>query len=313
MNAVYFSDSIVDACRKFGIPIVWRISDFHKVCANYLLYRDGKTCEECLNKSLSRAIRNRCGGYQHSLGASMVKVAGMSLSRMRHAYDHVNYFITPSTFTREKLIQGGLPANKIKHIPTWVTLPEQTQATSTNKTPYILYVGRLSYEKGVDTLLKAFEFVENKDCRLILIGDDSSSYAAQLKASVPADLAPRIDFIGYKNHEEIAEYYRNASCFVIPSVWYENQPNVVLEGMAYALPPVVSDHGSLSELISDGETGYRFVPGDSKDLAFKLNKLLQSPEKAKEIGLQAREYVKNHHSMSLHLASLDKLFEECVR
>jgi hypothetical protein len=107
LNAVYFSDSIIDACRRYRVPIIWRMSDFHKICASYLLYRDGNICEDCLDHSLISAICNRCGGYQRSVGAAFVKVAGMWLSRFRRLYDHVEYFITPSRFTRQKMIQGG--------------------------------------------------------------------------------------------------------------------------------------------------------------------------------------------------------------
>ncbi|MBU4491949.1 MAG: hypothetical protein KKD69_05750, partial [Euryarchaeota archaeon] len=100
LNAVYFSDSIIDACRAHKVPIIWRMSDFHKVCASYLLYRDGHVCEDCLDHGHFMAIRNRCGGYQRSLGASLIKVSGMWLSRVRRLYDHVDYFVTPSAFTR---------------------------------------------------------------------------------------------------------------------------------------------------------------------------------------------------------------------
>ncbi len=107
LNAVYFSDSIIDACRHNDVPIIWRMSDFHKVCPNYLLYRDGHICEDCLQHGLIMAVYNRCGGYQRSLGAALIKVAGMWLSRVRRLYDNVDYFITPSAFTREKMVQGG--------------------------------------------------------------------------------------------------------------------------------------------------------------------------------------------------------------
>ena len=102
LNGVHFTDSIIDACKKHNVPIIWRLSDFHKICANYLLFRDGKVCDSCIENGLFEIVRNRCGGYQSSLGVSLVKYAGMKLSQLRSIHDYINYFIVPSSFTREK-------------------------------------------------------------------------------------------------------------------------------------------------------------------------------------------------------------------
>jgi hypothetical protein len=124
LNAVYFSDSIIDACRYHNVPVIWRLSDFNKVCANYLLYRDGQVCEDCLDLGLISAVRNRCGGYQRSLAAALTKAAGMWLTRVRGLHDHVDFFVAPSAFTREKMIQGGFAPEKVVHIPTMAKMPD---------------------------------------------------------------------------------------------------------------------------------------------------------------------------------------------
>jgi glycosyltransferase involved in cell wall biosynthesis len=311
LNAVYFSDSIIDACRAHKVPIVWRMSDFHKVCSNYLLYRDGQVCEDCLHHGLTSALRNRCGGYQRSLGAAAIKVAGMWLSRVRRLYDHVDYFVTPSAFTREKMIQGGFDPRKVVHIPTMTTVAEELPKPLT-VIPEILYVGRLSYEKGVATLLEGFGLMKNPEASLTVIGDDSTDYAQQLKAEIPEELRRRITFTGFQNQDQVRASLARAYCLVVPSVCYENQPNTVLEGMAHALPILVSDLGSMKELVANGETGYRFEAGNAGNLAEKLDALLQSPQMAKEMGIKGREYVLRHHSMENHLRSLEALFNSCV-
>lgn len=311
LNAVYFSDSIIDACRSQNIPIVWRMSDFHKVCSNYLLYRDGHVCEDCLHHGFISALRNRCGGYQRSLGAAAIKVAGMWLSRVRKVYDHVDCFVTPSVFTREKLIQGGFNPQKVVHIPTMALVPEEFSKPLPGA-PEILYVGRLSHEKGVATLLEAFALLKNTDARLTIIGDESTAYAQQLKASIPGALRGRITFLGFQSQDQVRESLARAYCLVVPSVWYENQPNTVLEGMAHALPVVVSNLGSMKELIADGETGFRFDSGNASALAARLDALVQSPQLAHDMGIKAREYVLQHHSMENHLRLLDELFRRIV-
>jgi glycosyltransferase involved in cell wall biosynthesis len=258
------------------------------------------------------AVYNRCGGYQRSLGAALIKVAGMWLSRMRRLYDNVDYFITPSAFTREKMIRGGFSPERIVHIPTWIDTAgyEGNQICSPGE---ILYVGRLSHEKGVETLLEAMMLLKNQSAHLTIVGDDTTPYALQLKDSFANKLGTRIHFPGFQNQKRIGELFSQATCFVVPSVCYENQPNVVLEGMAHARPAVVSDHGSLREMVMDGQTGYLFEAGNASDLSDKLDKLLQNLKESREMGIRAREYVVKNHSIESHLSFIEALFEKCLR
>jgi glycosyltransferase involved in cell wall biosynthesis len=311
LNAVYFSDSIIDACRRNKVPIIWRLSDFHKICANYLLYRDGHACEDCLEHGLSKALRNRCGGYQRSLAAALIKVAGMWLSKKRKLYNHVDYFITPSAFTREKMIQGGFVPGKVVHIPTFVDADSIIPATYPD-TPGILYVGRLSPEKGVAVLIKAFSDIRNKDAILTIAGETSGDYARQLMNDVPANTKNRIRFPGFQNQQELKKLYSEHSIFVVPSVCYENLPNVVLEGMAHARPSVVSRLGSLTETVKDGETGFHFEANSAQDLALKLDYLIENKEIAKEMGKKARTYVIQAHALHTHIDIIETLFKRCM-
>jgi len=309
LNSVHFGDSIIDACRKHSVPVICRLSDFHRICASYLLYRDGHTCDVCLEHGLLRAIVNRCGGYQRSRAAACIRVASMWLSRLRGIHNHIDYFVTPSEFTRQKMVQGGFDPEKVVHIPTMATdAPDPQKPLSKD----ILFVGRLSHEKGIETLLEAFVLLVDRQARLLIAGDDTSSYARQLKGRVPEALRERIEFLGFQGSDQIARLYERALCFVVPSVWYENQPNTVLEGMSHARPAVVSDLGSLREMVQDGVTGFRFEAGNARDLAARLDEILNDPLKAHEMGLKGRYHVERVHSMDKHLAAMDELFHRCV-
>lgn len=314
LNAVYFTDSIIDVCKKFKIPVIWRLSDFNKLCANYLLYRDGQICEDCIEKGLWCILQNRCGGYQRSLSASVIKALNMYLSKLRCANDHISFFVTPSGFTKEKMIKGGFHRDRIVHIPTFIKGLDSSDIVDYKPDlRSILYVGRLSSEKGVDVLINAFGLINNKESVLTVVGDTDSSYAKELIAKVPDKIRNRIKFVGFKNQTEVKLLFAHCLFFIVPSIWYENQPNVVLEGMACERPALVSKLGSLIEMVSDGETGYHFKAGQAEDLAEKIDYLLDHPEKAIEMGKVARQYVEIHHNLKNHLHALNELFLKVVQ
>lgn len=310
LNGVHFSDSIIDACKNNDIPIIWRLSDFHKICANYLLFRDGKICESCLQKGLVEILKNKCGGYQRSIGVSLVKYAGMQLSRFRNIYDYISYYIVPSSFSRNKMIEGGFPPGKLIHIPTFV-IPKQHKINKSSKDPIILYVGRLSPEKGINVLINAFGLIKNRKAKLFIAGDLNNTYARTLLSSVPNGLSSRIKFLGNKSQKEISVLYDICTVVVVPSLWYENQPNVVLEGMAHSKPVIASRLGSLIELIHDGKTGYHFEAGNIYDLANIIDSIINNPESAIRIGVSAYEYVKLKHSKEQHIEMVEDLFHKC--
>ena len=309
LNAVYFTDSIIDACKKYNVPVICRMSDFNKICANYLLYRDGDVCEDCLEKGLWRIFANRCGGYQRSLSAAAIKFTSMCLSKYRKSNDYVSFFITPSQFTRQKMIQGGFDPEKIVHVPTFTKVSQDIpDVESDQKT--ILYVGRISPEKGVDVLMEAFMGIKDKRALLKIVGDTNSDYAKQLIDSVPMEMKERIQFLGFKGQQDVKQLFLSSLFFVTPSVWYENQPNVVLEGMGLGRPALVSKLGSLTEMVLEGKTGYHFKAGDPKDLAEKIDLMLNNPEQSIEMGKAAWEYVKENHNIQNHLSSLNALIQK---
>jgi glycosyltransferase involved in cell wall biosynthesis len=312
LNAVYFSDSIIDACRTFHLPLIWRLSDYHKICVNYFLYRDGHICEDCLKHGPIMAIKNACAGYQRSFAGSIIKACGMYLARWRNSYESIEYFVTPSEFTRQKMIQAGFPANKVVNVPTFVDL-NGVQSCHYPAKPSVLYAGRLTPEKGVHVLIEAFLTMENRDVLLTITGDTSTAYAQGLIRNIPEIDRERIRFIGFVGQERMHELYSDHSVLVVPSLWYENMPNVVLEGMVHDRPTIVSRLGSFTELIRDGETGYCFAPGDARDLSAKLTFLLDNRGIAEETGKRAGAYVREKHRFDIHLKALIGLFETVFR
>jgi glycosyltransferase involved in cell wall biosynthesis len=235
----------------------------------------------------------------------------MKLSRLRNIYKHIDYYVVPSLFTREKLIQGGFPPDRIVHIPTFIDMPE-TFSNSTVEAKDILYVGRFSPEKGVNILVEAFSKIKNKSARLLLAGGTKEEYEAVMGDTLPASLEGKVKFLGFLSLNKVYELFASCAFFVVPSIWYENQPNSVLEGMRFGKPALVSKLGSLQEMVVEGDTGFLFEPGNSDDLADKMDHLLADPESMGRIGQNAFNYVKKYHSKEDHLARLNELFLKCT-
>ena len=311
LNAVYFSQSIIDACKKRNLPIIWRLSDFNLICGNYLFYRDGNVCTECVDSGTSKVLANRCGGYQKSFSAAMVRFLSMKLAAWRNIYRHVDYFVCPSKFMKKIMTSAGFSADKLVHIPTFVsTGSDEIKDAKTNQ---LIYVGRISPEKGVDVLLKAMEKVKVNDWSLIIAGGSDSDYAKSLIDLIPDSIRTKIHFNGFLSLEQVKDRIQESRFVVVPSVWYENMPNVVLEAMSLGRPVIASRLGSLEEMINHGETGFLFDPGSPEDLAEKITSLLQDKEKTQLMGSRARDFIKNVHSIHAHMTSLKKIFNSALK
>jgi glycosyltransferase involved in cell wall biosynthesis len=312
LNVTFFSHSIIDACKSHRIPVIWRLSDFSLICPSYLLLRDGKVCEECIERGLWAAVYHRCGGYQRSLPGAAVKSLALFISRLRRLFDYVSFFVVPSGFTHGRMIKAGFDPNKVVILPTFVDIP-RAEAIQLEGPTQILYVGRISPEKGLETLIQAIGRLERSDFILRLAGNGDSEYVNSVGASLKPRLKERVFFMGQQTPEEVAGLYKASHVVVVPSVWYENMPNVVLEAMAHGRPVVASNLGSLAEMVRDGETGLLFEAGNAESLAAKLEDLMNSRQKIAAMGGEARAYIQAKHSPEEHLSRLYELFQSCVQ
>ena len=310
LNAVYFSQSIIDACKKRNLPIIWRLSDFNMICGNYLLFREGRICTECIDHGLGRVIRNRCGGYQHSLSAAMIRYTAMYLAKIRKVYDYVSYFVCPSSFTRGLMIDAGFSSEKVITIPTFITPPNNISFFPNLK--QILFVGRLSPEKGFETLVRALDLLADENWQLVVAGGTESEYAQKLIRSIPERIRKRISFLGFVNQKEIKRLIGESQFMVVPSVWFENMPNVILEAMSSKRPVITSRLGSLAEMVLEDKTGLFFEVKNCEDLADKIKIMLEDPSKTKNMGEDAYDYVKTYHNPENHINELKKLFQNII-
>ncbi len=300
------SPSVIKGAKEMGVPVVLRLSDYFLLCPRFDFLRDKKICEDCLTKGYKSCIKHRC--VKGSLFASLVRVFSMKIHSLIKIYDKVDAFVTPSNFLKEKLVKNGFDVSKINHIPTFTTSVKDT--TENKVGTYGLYFGRVTEEKGVETLVKAYEKLPK--LTLKIMGDDTTEEASKLKEYIKVNKIKNIEFLGFKQGKELEEIIQNSKYVFIPSIWYDNLPNTALEAFQYYKPVIASKIGSLPELVEDGYNGFLFKPGNVEDLLNAINKLEES-NKIIEMGYNSHKKLLKDFSSKKHYNDLMNLFKKILK
>lgn len=272
------SASAFRACRELGVPIVQTLHNYRPLCMNGLLFRDGGVCHSCVGRSVPWAgVLHRC--YRGSLAYSSAMALRQFAQKAGSYARDVDLFIAPSEFARGIYIAARYDADRIKVKPHFTKLDTEVYD---GERRYALFVGRISSEKGVDTLLAAWQRLP--EIPLIIVGDGAQ--AQQLRTA--AKQLPNVRFVGQISHAEVLSHVKRASYVVIPSQCPETFGLVAIEAMACGTPLIASKLGALPEIAIHGHNGLLFDPGDSDDLARKAEELWTHPEYATTLGTNAR-------------------------
>ena len=291
------SPSVYDACADVRVPVVQTLHNFRTICAGGLFLRDGKICELCLDGKAYRAVVHRC--YRDSLVGSFA-VANMVAYHRRHRTwsSKVARFIALTSFARNKFIQFGLPPGRIIVKPNFVMDPAPAKS---RRRDGVLFVGRLSREKGVSHLLRALLGIKTQ---LQILGDGPELSALRAQAST------NVIFEGNVSPQRVREAMQAAQILVLPSIWFENFPVSIVEAYANGLPVIASRLGSLPELVDDYRTGRLVPPGDPAALTGAIVDLLERPERLQEMSLAARDRYEAHYTPERNFGELLKIYED---
>jgi glycosyltransferase involved in cell wall biosynthesis len=289
------------AARSQRIPVIQSLHNFRLHCANGYFLRDGKVCEDCLGKTVAwPAIRHGC--YRDSRGASAV-VAGMQtfhrlLGTWRNAVDR---FISCSDFARQKLIESGLPGDRITVKPNFV---QPDSGAGAGDSGYAVFVGRLSPEKGIETLLEGWSRLPDP-IPLKIIGD--GPLVDRVTAAVKAD--PRIQWLGWQPLEQVLSLVGRASFLLMTSVWYETFGRTIIEAFSKGTPVIVSQLGAMAELVDDGRTGLLFDPGNPNDLVLRVRRLWHDPAGRERMREQCRAEYEQKYTAAANYRQLIDIYE----
>lgn len=281
----HLSPSVLHALRDAGVPAVFTAHDYKLICPNYQMYvaSRGEICGRCVPGKYYRCVARRC--MKDSYVASALAAGAMYIHKAMRIYeDNVTAIVYATDFVREKLIEGGMPAEKLLHVPMYIPLDRFHPRNAANDGGYIAYAGRLSPEKGLRTLLHAM--AKLPQTRLAIIGDGPQR--AELEALAGTLGLTNIEFTGFLERDAYVDKLAAARMLVLPSESYETCGLVIWEAHALGRPAIGARIGGIPESIADGETGLLFTPGDAGDLAEKVQQLLDGPEAAHAMGARGR-------------------------
>ena len=317
--------SILDApyLRENKVPVFYTAHDYVTVCPGYLMLDgDGRVCDACLEDGHYRhCIERRC--VKGSRAKSALAAMEASFNRAHKSNQRIDKVIAPSRFMRSKLIEGGWPEDKVVFLQNFaddaiLDRAANAGADATDReNPYLLFFGRLSVEKGVDTLLRAFDAALPslpQDMRLVVVGDGPD--AADLKTLASSlGCASRIEFAGYQTGGALQAYVERASLAIASSRWRESMPYSIVEAFAAGTPVVGTDIGGIPGLVDEGKTGFICDPGDVQSMADAISRgvsaFLEQPAYAR-LQQNCRSYVMENCSREKFMSDLVNLYKESI-
>lgn len=283
------SPVVAEIAHQKGIRVIWTLHDYKLLCPRYDCMRAGGNCELCLQDGNKwNCVKYSCmkGG---KIGSFIGYREAVKWNRVRLEND-TDAFVCPSQFMADKMVQGGFDKSKITTLCNFIDIEKCKRTDNYHKGDYYAYVGRLSHEKGVKTLIEAANLLPY---RLVVIG------GGPLMDELKTVAHDNVEFVGFKQWDDIKRLVGGARFSVIPSEWYENNPLSVIEAECLGTPVLGARIGGIPELIREGKTGMTFTSKDAKNLKDKIQQMWDATFDYKQIAdesmqrYNAEEYYKN--------------------
>jgi len=301
------SPSIYTACREAKVPVVQTLHNYRLYCPAANFFRDGHVCEECVDHSLARAIAYGC--YHNSRAATSSVVLMLSVHRYLQTWArNVDCYIALTEFARNRFLHAGLAAEKVFVKPNFV-YPDPGMGSG-GEGNYAIFVGRLSLEKRVNTMLSAWHRLGKLRIPLVIIGDGPERVQLQ-KESTNYGLTDVI-FRGKLSRDESLAAMSGARFMVFSSEAYENFPVTIAESFACGVPVICSRMGAMQEIVKHGQTGLQFTAGDAADLANTVEWAWNHPEHMRSMGKQARREFETKYTAEQNYPMLMAIYRHAL-
>jgi len=297
------SPSIISVACSKGVPVVQTLHNFRMFCANSGLYRDGNVCLDCVGKTFPLdGIVHKC--YSESLVGSALVTAAYSYHRLAGTWDNVSTFIAVSEFQRELLIRGGMKEAQIVVKPNFVRDPGSPGDGSGG---FALFVGRVTAQKGIRTVLRAWE--EHKPAMpLKIMGDGPLANEVRERAS----RLECVEYLGQRTATEVAAAMRDARLLIFASESYEPLPLTILEAFSQGTPVLAANLESIYDLVKDGVTGLQFEVGDAGELAAKVSCLLADTPQYREMRHNCRSVYVQRYTDKVNYELLMGIYRQAI-
>jgi glycosyltransferase involved in cell wall biosynthesis len=300
------SPSIYHVLYAMNIPVVQCIHDFRPLCSNGLFYTENQCCQRCKGGNYLHGFARRC--YRDSYFLSGLYAFTLGVNRFAKMMDKISAFICLNEFYRVQFLEAGVPTEKLFVRPNSIDPPATTPDDTPTSRDYAVYFGRLSPEKGLNTLVRAFE--QAAPARLKIAG--TGPMESELKQYIREKKLANIEMVGFVSGPEKSSLLNKALFAVIPSEWYENFPVVALEFYAAGKPIIASRIGGLPSIISEGETGLLFSAGDANEIANKVRYMFSHPLEVDRMGRRARQRVETRYSSEQSYHDLMSIFQKVL-
>ncbi|NQV89529.1 MAG: glycosyltransferase family 4 protein [Parcubacteria group bacterium] len=296
------SPSILSALQARNVPVVMTVHDHHLISPQYNIWASG--CgEDYRNVGFFGAMRSRF--HKGSALASLAQTATFKFHKMLGLYrNNVDVFICPSQYMKRQLVHGGFPQEKLRVVP--YGIESHHIEPRYDHDWYFLYVGRLSEEKGVDTIIRAAKILDDVPLKIVGTGPQSA-WLHKL-----AHGHENIEFLGYRSGKELDDLYRGATALLLPSRVHENAPLVALEAMSHGTPVIASDVGGVSEMVLDRQTGILVDPADLDAWTEAMLRTYHDSEFTQQMATGARERVARSFLLERHYQEVINIYNELI-
>lgn len=292
--------SILDVLKKYGIPVIYTAHDLQMLCPNYQMLTGGMVCERCRGGKYIQCVKNRC--IKDSLTKSALGMVEAYFNTLTQKYNIIDKIITPSAFYKRKFEEFGIAPQRIVHVPNFLDRICPLVNPATGEEPYYLYLGRLSHEKGIPTLIRA---AKATGIRLKIVGN------GPLYEELKKEETENVMLLGFKSGQELTDLVGNAKAVVLPSEWYENGPYSAIEALQLGRPLIGADIGGIPELVRGN--GFLFESGNVQALVDAIRKLeAWSAEEYTAASEASLTLFETCYTEKAHLAALDAVYAGLV-